>query len=72
MFFLIALLPLPEHYICAILCILCAYMVKPKHLSTLIVAACMACVHWYKNPSPMLMLPLQVITCILCFNLKKV
>ena len=70
MIFLIALLPLPESYLSCILCILCAYMVKPKHVGCLMIAACIACIQYYKDLTILSMLPLQIIACIMSANLS--
>ena len=68
MIFLLALLPLPKHYLCGILCVLCAYMVKPRHMLSLFVALSICGIQWYRDLTIMSMLPLQVIACVLCNN----
>jgi len=66
MIILLALLPIPEHYLCGILCIVAAYTVKPRHVFAVLLGALIAFLQWYSALTILSMLPLQVVAFVMC------
>ena len=60
MWILLCLLPIPETYICFMLCIACATFWEPKQLLSIIMACIISFLHWYKEFSIVVFLPLHV------------